>query len=163
MRRLSASLFVLCLTIGGLVRADDWPHFLGLNHDFHSAETGLEKNLPPSGPPVIWEMKRGDGHAGPVILGEHLVLIHQRDRQEIVECRNAATGKPIWEHAYPVDIGQNYGISDAPRSSPVIDPATRMVFTLGNDGDLIGFDLATGEIAWQTKLDEKFGEASVFF
>ncbi|MCB1061415.1 MAG: hypothetical protein KDN20_00680, partial [Verrucomicrobiae bacterium] len=107
--------------------AEDWPHFLGPQHDQHSNETGLQKTLPGEGLPVIWEMKRGEGHAAPVILGEKLVLIHQKDRKEIVECRDVATGKLNWEHAYAVDLGQNYGVTDAPRSSPVIDPETRMV------------------------------------
>ena len=143
--------------------AEDWPHFLGPQHDQHSNETGLQKTLPGEGLPVIWEMKRGEGHAAPVILGEKLVLIHQKDRKEIVECRDVATGKLNWEHAYAVDLGQNYGVTDAPRSSPVIDPETRMVFTLGNDGDLIAFELETGKIIWQTRLDEQFGKAPVFF
>lgn len=162
--RFSFLLLPILLTLGaGVSRAGDWPHFLGPDHDLHSTEKGLLKTLPAAGPPVLWEMKRGDGHAGPVILGDVLVLIHQRDRQEVVECREAATGKLRWEHAYPVEISQNFGISDAPRGSPVIDPATRMVFTLGNDGDLIAFDLATGGIVWQTKLDEQFGDTPVFF
>ena len=40
---------------------------------------------------------------------------------------DAATGKARWEVSYPVEISQNYGITDAPRSSPVIDPATGAV------------------------------------
>lgn len=155
-------LAILSLTLPATPRAEDWPHFLGARHDQHSGETGLAKDLG-NGLPSLWEMERGDGHAAPVILGDSLVLIHQRDRDEIVECREVATGKPRWTHQYPVEIGQNYGVSDAPRSSPVIDPATNTVFTLGNDGDLIAFEIESGKIRWQLKLDTEFGETPVFF
>ncbi|MBL9153414.1 MAG: PQQ-like beta-propeller repeat protein [Verrucomicrobiales bacterium] len=162
--KIASCCLVLLLSGALLARGGDWPHFLGPRYDLHSDETGLLTQLPPAGPPVLWETKRGDGHASPVILGDALVFIHQRDRkEEVIECRDAATGKLRWEHAYAVEVGQNYGISDAPRSSPVIDPATRLVFTLGNDGDLIALALDTGKVAWQTRLDDQFGPTPVFF
>lgn len=142
--------------------AEDWPHFLGPNHDLHSNATGLIQDLS-NGLELVWEMDRGKGHAAPVVLDGSLVLIHQIDKEEVIECREAATGKVKWEHRYSVDIGQNYGITDAPRSSPVIDPETNTVFTYGNDGDLIAFDLKSGKIRWQLDVDDEFGEAPVFF
>ncbi len=164
MKTIRRLFLVLALTVfSASLHAGDWPHFLGPKHDLHSDEAGLRKDLPAKGPPVLWEMGRGDGHAAPVILGDSLVLIHQRDSEEIVECRDTATGKQRWTHRYAVDVGESYGIRDAPRSSPVIDAATKLVFTLGNDGDLIAFELATGKIAWQTQLDKQFGKTPVFF
>lgn len=144
-------------------RGGDWPHFLGPNHDLHSVETGLIQSFPEGGLKKLWEFPRGEGHAAPVVLGDALVFIHQRDGKEIVQCLDAATGQPRWDHAYPVDIGHSYGVSDAPRSSPVIDSATGLVFTLGNDSDLIAFHLDTGKIAWKKNLTKDFGEAPFFF
>lgn len=143
--------------------AEDWPHFLGPNLDLHSGETGLDLSYSEEGPPVLWEVERGEGHAGPVIAGGKLVFIHQVDKREEVRCLDAATGDEIWRHAYPVEISQSYGISDTPRSSPVIDPATGRVYTLGNDGDLICFRLEDGEIVWQTALESAFGPSPFFF
>ena len=65
--------------------------------------------------------------------------------------------------SYPVENSQNYGIIDAPRASPVIDPATGLVFTLGNDSDLHAIDLKTGEVKWKARLSETLGLAPVFF
>lgn len=158
---LAALLLLLALPLPTL--AGDWPHFLGKAHDQHAEETDLQRDLTSAPLPVVWEMERGEGHAAPVVLGNHLVLIHQKGKKEIVECRDAESGKLRWDHSYEVKISQNYGITDAPRSSPVIDPESRTVFTLGNDGALIAFALETGDIRWATDLDKQFGETPVFF
>ena len=145
------------------VKAGDWPHFLGPKLDLHSAETGLNLEFTESGPPVLWEVERGKGHSGPVVADGKLVFIHQVDKKEEVRCLDAATGEEIWKHSYPVDVAQSYGITDTPRSSPVIDPGTGYVYTLGNDGDLICLQLADGEIVWKNNLERDFGPAPFFF
>ncbi|MGD1980085.1 MAG: PQQ-binding-like beta-propeller repeat protein, partial [Akkermansiaceae bacterium] len=147
----------------GVADAEDWPHFLGPRHDFHSAETGLNFDFDETGPRILWEVERGKGHSGPVIADGKLVFIHQVDEREEVRCLDAVTGKEIWKHAYPVDVAQSYGITDTPRSSPVIDPETAKVYTLGNDGDLICFSLEEGEIEWQMQLPKEFGPSPLFF
>lgn len=143
--------------------AEDWPHFLGPRQDLHSAETGLDFDFPESGPKVLWEVERGSGHAGPVVADGKVVFMHQVDKAEQIRCLDAATGAALWEHSYPVDVSQSYGIVDAPRSSPVIDPETKRVYSLGNDGDLFCFDLADGGIVWQKKLPDLFGPSPFFF
>ena len=122
--------------------------------------------FPETGPKKLWELKRGKGHSGPVVSKGKVVFIHQIDDREIVQCHDAATGKEIWKHDYQVvqtDPAKSYGISDAPRSSPVIDVETGFVYTLGNDSDLIAFELETGKIIWQINLEKTFGEAPFFF
>lgn len=141
----------------------DWPHFLGPNLDFHSSETDLNLEFGEEGPPVVWEVERGKGHAGPVIASGKLVFIHQVEEKEEIRCLDAETGEELWKHAYPVKVDQSYGIVDAPRSSPTIDPATGRVYTLGNDGDLICFALESGEIVWQKSLPSDFGPSPFFF
>lgn len=64
---------------------------------------------------------------------------------------------------YPVKVGQSYGTTDAPRSSPVIDPPSGLVFTLGINSRLQAIDLKIGNIIWQKNLTESLGEAPFFF
>ncbi len=156
---------LLALFVGSIssMRGDDWPHFLGPNLDLHCSEEGLDLDFPLEGPPKLWEFPKGKGHAGPVVVDDHVVLFHQEDDKEVIHCLAAEDGSVIWEHRYPVDVGQSCGISDTPRSSPAVDVETRTVYTLGNDSDLIAFDLSTGDIRWQFKLAERFGEAPTFF
>ena len=144
-------------------RGEDWPHFLGPNFDLHSGEKGLNLDFPVEGPPKLWEFKKGRGHAGPVVANNRVVLIHQIEKEEVIHCLDAKTGKILWEHRYPVKVDQSHGIVDAPRSSPSIDLETKTVYTLGNDGDLIAFRLKTGAVVWQKKLSGEFGESPFFF
>lgn len=165
----SISLFsslALPLLFPGVSKAEDWPHFLGPNQNFHSAETGLNFDFPESGPPVLWEVQRGSGHSGPVIADGKLVFIHQVGEEEVIQCLDATTGEEIWKHAYKVDAGnpaETYGIRDTPRSSPVIDTETALVYTLGNDGDLLCLKLEDGEEVWDLELPRAFGPSPFFF
>lgn len=157
--RLPFSLLLLASTVS----AADWPHFLGAKYDLHHAETGLRLDFPESGPKKLWEVERGRGHAGPVVAGDKVVYIHQVENKEQIRCLDAATGSEIWEHSYPVEVDQNFGIVDAPRSSPVIDVETGLVYTFGNDGDLICLQLADGKVVWQISVPETFGTGPFFF
>lgn len=147
----------------GLTFADNWPHLLGPNQDLHSTESGLDLDFGAEGPTKLWEVERGKGHAGPVVVDGRLVFIHQIEEREEVVCLDAATGERLWAHDYPVDVQHSFGIVDAPRCSPTVAEKAGLVFTLGNDGDLIAFKLATGEIKWELRLPNVFGEAPFFF
>ena len=160
---LSALLLAIVATGFRPALGDDWPHFLGPTLDLHTSEADLEIDFPLSGPKKLWEFEKGKGHAGPVVVDDHVVLFHQVEKNEVIHCLDAKTGKVKWKHQYPVKIDQSYGITDTPRSSPVVDLETKTVYTLGNDGDLIALELKTGKIIWQFKLSETFGKAPFFF
>ena len=140
---------------------EDWPRFLGPRHDLHSRETKLLKSWPADGPNRVWEVERGNGHAPAVVSGNYLVMIHELNGRETIECLEPETGKRHWIHDYPVELGSSYGIADAPRSGPVIHG--ELVFTVGVRGDLICFDLETGDVVWSRNLDEAYGPAPLFF
>ncbi len=157
-------LSVWTLVLGAAsMRADDWPHFLGPRYDLHSAETGLNLDFPETGPRLLWEVERGRGHAGPVISGDKVVFLHQIEDREQIRCVSAETGKTLWEFAYEVKTDQSYGVVDAPRSSPVIDPKTATVYSLGNDGDLVCLALSDGHLIWRLSLPKEFGKSPNFF
>jgi outer membrane protein assembly factor BamB len=141
----------------------DWPHFLGSRYDLHSEETGLDFGFEEEPPRLLWEVERGRGHAGPVVADGKVVFIHQVAEKEQIRCLDAATGKGVWEHSYPVEVSQSFGIVDAPRSSPTIDPESGLVYTLGNDGDLLCLRLGNGELVWSVSLPKAFGPAPFFF
>jgi outer membrane protein assembly factor BamB len=138
--------------------AADWPRFLGPNHDARSTEVGFAADRAPQ---RVWSYPRGRSHTAPVVVGERAVLVHLSNGEETVDCLDVATGNRFWRQATPVRAGQNYGIDDAPRSSPVIDGD--LVFVLGMAGDLRCLRLGDGTVVWQKNLDQEYGKAPFFF
>ncbi len=152
--------FVLLFSVACAL-ADDWPRFLGPNHDGTSAETKLLHAWPKEGPKKLWEYEKGDGHTGPAIVGGRVVLIHALDGKETIDCLDAATGARIWRFAYPVDFVSQYGAGPGARTSPVIDGG--LVFTFGVKGTLHCLDLATGGVKWKRELAKEYRLRPTFF
>ena len=141
----------------------DWPRFLGPDDNCHSPETPLLNNFDGKAPTLVWEIARGVSHTSPVIAGNRVLFIHALDGKEIIECVDAETGRRFWKIENPVSLGQNFGISDAPRSAPVIDAGAGLVFSLGVEGRLLALRLDSGELVWEKSLPEDFGDAPFFF
>jgi outer membrane protein assembly factor BamB len=136
----------------------DWTSFLGPTHNAVSTETRLSRTLPP---PVIWEFPKGTSYSAPAISGDRLVYIHRIGDEEIVECLNALTGARSWQFKYGTVFEDRYGYNNGPRSSPVID-GTR-VFTIGAEGKLHAFNLASGQVIWKRDLRTDYKVRQDFF
>ena len=80
--------------------AAEWPRLLGPADNATSPETRLLHELPKAGPRVVWEAPKGNGFGGPAIVGERLVIFYRSEDREVVECRHAETGKPLWKHLH---------------------------------------------------------------
>ena len=146
---------------GLALRAGDWPQYLGPTRDGHSAETGLNWAWPKDGPPVAWSRPVGQGWAGPVVAGGQLILFHRVDDEEVVACLDPATGKETWKTAYRTRYRDDFGFDEGPRATPLI--AGDRVFTLGANGDLHAFELATGKVVWARNLLTDYGADKGFF
>jgi outer membrane protein assembly factor BamB len=152
---------VLALTPTLTLRAADWPQFHGPGRDNHSPETGLAKQWPAAGPPVVWTKDVGQGWAGPVIAGGKLVLFHRVGNEEKVEALDPATGKGLWAFAYRAKYRDDFGFDEGPRATPTVAGDT--VFTLGANGDLHAVELATGKARWHRALLADYGADKGFF
>lgn len=139
----------------------DWTSFLGPTHNGVSTETKLAKSFPASGPPLVWEMKKGTGYSSPAISGGYLVFLHRVGDKEIVECLNPATGDRYWQHTYTTTYEDRYGYNNGPRASPVIDGD--YVYTYGAQGKLFCFRLSTGQILWKRDINAEFKVPQDFF
>ena len=64
----------------------EWRDFLGPNHNAISGETPLLKQLGKTGPPIVWEVTKGEGYAAPAIVSGRVILFHRVENEEIVEC-----------------------------------------------------------------------------
>jgi outer membrane protein assembly factor BamB len=140
---------------------EDWPQFLGPRANGVSRETGLLDRWPTNGPPLVWERKIGAGYGAPSVRGDLLVLHHRIGGEEIVECLEAATGKPIWRYGYPSHFVDPYGYNNGPRSSPLL--TAERCYTLGAEGKLVCLDLQTGKLVWRRDTAAEWDVPPAFF
>ena len=105
--------------------------------------------------------KRARGYAAPAIAGDRLVFFHRIQDQEVIECREAATGKLLWNHRYPTDYQDAYGFGNGPRATPVI--AREHGLTYGVQGWLHCFKLSDGAIVWRRQLSQDYAVPQDFF
>ncbi|HVV73979.1 MAG TPA: hypothetical protein VHI52_21170, partial [Verrucomicrobiae bacterium] len=126
-----------CLLLGAprCLLAADWPRFLGPNGDNTSDESNLLEHWPAQGPPVVWDKAVGSGYSAPSVLGDYLVLHHRQGDQEIVEAIHAATGAPLWRHAYPSSFADPFGYNNGPRCTPLL--TSNRCFCFGAQGRLM--------------------------
>lgn len=163
-------LFGLLLPAGG-AWADDWPEWRGASRDGVWREEGVIQRLPAGGPPVRWRAPLGPGFSGPAVSGGRVYVMDRvrdeaapsevktqwnfRDKtkgRERVVCLEEATGKLVWQHAYPCDYQTAYG--SGPRATPTV--AGDRVYTLGAMGDLVCLDVAGGQLIWRKNLPGQY-------
>jgi outer membrane protein assembly factor BamB len=90
-----ALLLVTCKL--SITTADDWPQWRGPNRGNISKETGLLKEWPKAGPPLVWEVKGlGNGIASPAVAGKHIYTLGYIDDSEYVTALDKQTGERIW-------------------------------------------------------------------
>ncbi len=137
-------------------RADDWPQWGGPQRDIVWREKGIVKTLPTKGVlPRVWATPIGGGYAGPAVANGKVYVTDRMpaDGTERVLCLDAADGKVLWKHVYPVRYTVAYDAG--PRMTPVIDDGR--AYTIGAQGDMFCFEADTGKIIWQKSFVEDFG------
>ena len=153
-------MLALATCLLGLLGAD-WPQFLGPQRNCTSTEKGLLQTWGEKGPAVLWQKDVGEGFSAPVVAGERLILFHRVGDEEVVECLNAATGKPMWKHRASTKYRDALGKGDGPRSTPLI--AGERVYTLSPGGRLLCLKLADGEKVWQRELLKDYNVPRSYF
>jgi outer membrane protein assembly factor BamB len=155
--------FAVALLLVAVARADDWPQWMGPERDNQWREEGILERFPADGPKVEWRAPVAGGYAGPAVAGGKVIVtdfVSSADLQaanferktaagtERVLCFDAATGKPVWKHEYPVTYTVSYPAG--PRCTPTVDGDR--VYTLGAEGHLFCFAVADGKILWSRDL-----------
>lgn len=144
---------VIAITITGHSYADDWPQFLGPKRNSTSAETGLLRSWPESGPDVLWKVSVGKGYGGPVIKDDKVYLLDRDDKVgEKLRCFNLDNGKELWSFDYDAPGSVMFPGS---RGVPIVDGGK--VYSCGHNGDLYCIDIKTHKPVWKANVWTDFG------
>lgn len=154
---------VLLALVPAVAAAEDWPRWRGPRGDGTWNAPKLPEAWPDGGLKTVWKQPVGGGYAGVTVADGRLYTLDleapivprpkgtpddgKPDGAERVLCFDAATGKPLWSHKYPVRYGNLGGYANGPRTSPTVHDGK--VYALGAVGHLFCFDAATGKIVWQ--------------
>lgn len=148
------------LSTSQLLRADDWPQWMGPTRDGVWHEKGIVDSFPKDGPKKLWSVPVKYGYAGPAVAGGY-VYVPDYDvtegeiknspsaktklkGNERLLCLDAKTGNELWKHQYECNYEVSY--PSGPRCTPTVDGDR--VYTLGAMGDLYCVDAKSGKPIW---------------
>ncbi len=132
-----------------------WPGFRGAARDNICTDpTPLADVWPEGGPPLLWSVELGEGHAGPAVYGGRVYVLDydEVNHGDVLRCFSLGDGKEIWRRGYPVRIKRNHGIS---RTVPAV--SEQVVVTMGPKCHVMCVDRETGELNWGLDLVRDYG------
>ena len=136
----------------------NWPQWRGPNRDGISAETGLLKQWPTDGPPLMWKVAgAGTGYSSLAVANGRIYTLGLKGDREYVIAFDVATGKQAWATAHGGAYRDDRG--DGPRGTPTVDGET--LYALGGNGDLSSLDAKTGKVIWTMNVLQKYGGSNL--
>ncbi|HEY6565834.1 MAG TPA: PQQ-binding-like beta-propeller repeat protein [Pirellulaceae bacterium] len=174
MGRLMGSLALAAAFHGPMLRADDWPQWMGPSRDNVWHETGVLETFTGDELPAVWRQSIAGGYAGVAVADGRVyvadyvtadnVRVDNFQRKsftgtERVLCLNADTGEILWKHEYPVKYSISYPAG--PRCTPLVDEDR--VTTMGAEGHLICFEASTGKVLWQKHIPTDYQTATAMW
>lgn len=143
-------LSIALLALGAsFATAADWPNWRGPTHDGISTEAGWKIGAEPK---TLWEAEVGLGFASFVVAGERVLTSGHADGKDTVWCLDTATGKVLWKHEYPADLGDKF-YEGGTSNTPTLDGDK--AYHLSRWGDLFCFDSATGKVLWSKNVQKE--------
>jgi len=153
-RTLLAILLLSLTLIAPAASAVDWPQWRGPNRDGVSTETGLLKDWPAGGPPLVWKTKGlGDGYSTVSVVGDRIFTAGERADSSFVTALNVEDGKPVWS-AKLGKSGEPGGYK-GPRNAPTV--AGGLIFDVGQFGELVCLEQDTGHERWRKDFVKDLG------
>lgn len=128
-----------------------WPQFHGPNRDNMSVETGLLKEWPDGGPPLLWTFRDcGKGYAGVAVADGMVFTSGDFEDKEFVLALGL-DGKLLWR----AENGRSWkGATPGSRATPTFDAG--MLYHMNPTGRLAAFDAKTGKELWAVDLRQRY-------
>lgn len=152
-------IFGLCgsLLLGAAAVAEDWPQWQGPQRNNRSPETGLLKEWPKEGPPLLWKATGlGGGDSAPAVAGGRIYGMANRGEDEVVWALSETDGKEVWAARLGPAYNQRMTQSrEGPACTPTVDGDR--LYVVGLAGDVVCLQRRDGKILWQRSLTRDFG------
>ncbi|MFH1943845.1 MAG: PQQ-binding-like beta-propeller repeat protein [bacterium] len=132
-----------------------WPRFRGPDFDnINKEKVALADSWGENGPPILWSVDLGEGHAGPVIANGRVYVLDydEEKRADILRCFSFEDGREIWRRGYDVYIKRNHGMS---RTIPAV--TDKVVVTIGPMCHVMCVDAESGDLKWGLDLEKEYG------
>ncbi len=141
--------------------SESWPGFRGANHDnISSSAAKIATSWPADGPPLLWSVDRGEGHAAPAIWKGRVFLLDydETEKADVLRCFSLQDGREIWRRWYHVKLKRNHGLS---RTVPAVTDSA--VVTIGPRGHVMAVHPETGDFLWGIDLEQDWGTTAPFW
>jgi len=135
-----------------------WPQWRGPDRSGVSSDTGLLKEWPKDGPPLVWKASKiGTGFASVAIADGKVYTLGDRDGTEFVVALDDSNGQEI--RAQRIGDAYNNSKGNGPRSTPTV--VGGLLYTMSAHGDL--WCLSTDDLVprWHVNILEKFGTENI--
>lgn len=147
--------FVKSVGVPGKNIPQSWSRFRGPDFDnICRQQVKLADQWPEKGPEILWRVKLGEGHAGPVIHNGRVYLLDYDEvkKGDALRCFSLADGKEIWRRWYKIKIKRNHGMS---RTVPAV--TDKYVVTIGPLCQVMCVKADSGDFLWGIDLEKDFG------
>lgn len=141
----------VALLLASPARGDDWPCWRGPSRNGVSAEAGWAP-WGAGGPRIVWKAKAGVGFSSFVVAKGRVFTVGYADDADTVVCLDAESGKTLWQHTYPSELGAKF-FEGGTTGTPTVDGDR--VYTLSRWGDAFCLDAATGKVVWSTNIQKE--------
>ena len=114
----------LCVTTTAVAQnaPQDYPQWRGKNRDGAASAFSEPKSWPEK-LTREWKVEVGEGYATPIVVGKTVYSFSRREGNEVMLALDAATGKVVWQTAYPAPY--KVGGPAAAHGPPSISSARR--------------------------------------
>jgi outer membrane protein assembly factor BamB len=147
-------IFLALLGFATFANAADWPQWRGPHRNGISDEKGWKSNWGSAAPKVLWKANVGLGFASFTVVEGRVYTTGNAENTDTVFCFDAATGKEIWKHSYPSDLGDKY-YEGGTSGTPTFDVGR--LYQLSRWGDVFCYEASSGKIIWEKNVQKETG------